>query len=64
VTTGSEHYIRKRTAAKNMTREERLAKPRKAAKAAAEKRRAKRLATVGLKQDKQAAKRKRSGRAM
>jgi len=47
-----------------MTPEERLARAKKAAKAAAEQRRAKRLATVGLKQDKQAANRKRSGRAM
>jgi hypothetical protein len=53
-----------KTAAKNMTREERLARAKKAAEAAAEQRTAKRLAREGLKRDNQAAKRKRSGRAM
>ena len=47
-----------------MTREERLARAKKAAKAAAEQRTAKRLARKGLKRDKQAAKRKRSGGAV
>jgi hypothetical protein len=47
-------------AAKNMTREECLARAKKAAKAGAEQWTAKRLAREGLKRDKQAAKRKRS----
>jgi hypothetical protein len=53
-----------KTAARNMTPEERLARAKKAAKAAAEQRTAKRLARKGLKRDKQAAKRKRSGGAV
>jgi hypothetical protein len=52
-----------KTAAKNMTAEERLARAKKASMAAAERRTAKRLAREGLKRDRQAAKRKRSGRA-
>jgi hypothetical protein len=52
-----------KTAARNMTPEERVARAKKAAKAAAEKRKAKRLVMEGLKRDKQAARRKRSGRA-
>jgi hypothetical protein len=53
-----------KAAAKNMTPEERLARAKKAAKAAAEQRTAKRLAREGLKRDKQEAKRKRSRRAI
>jgi hypothetical protein len=53
-----------KTAAKNMTAGERLARAKKAPKAAAEQRTAKRLAREGLKRDKQAAKRKRSGGAV
>jgi hypothetical protein len=52
-----------KTAARNMTPQERVARAKKAARAAAEKRKAKRLAMESLKRDKQAAKRKRSGRA-
>ncbi len=43
-----------KTAAKNMTREERSARARKAAKASAEKRTAKRLAREGLKREQKA----------
>jgi hypothetical protein len=53
-----------KTAARNMTPEERLARAKKAAKAAAEQRTAKRLAREGLKRDKQEAKQQRSRRAM
>jgi hypothetical protein len=53
-----------KTAARNMTREERLARAEKAAKAAAEQRTAKRIAREGLKRDKRAAKRKRSRRTL
>jgi hypothetical protein len=52
-----------KTAAKNMTAEERLARAKKASLAAAEARTAKRLAREGLKRDRQAATRKRAGRA-
>jgi hypothetical protein len=52
-----------KTSAKNMTAEERSARAKKASMAAAEQRTAKRLAREGLKRDRQAAKRKRSGRA-
>jgi len=53
-----------KTAARNMKPEERVARAKKAARAAAEKRKkTKRLAMESLKRDKQAAKRKRSGRA-
>jgi len=51
-----------KTAAKNMTPEERTARAKKAAEAAAEVRTAKRLAREGLKRDRKAAKQKRSGR--
>ena len=47
-----------KTAAKNMTPEERTARAKKAAKVAAERRTAKRLAAEGLKREKKAAKRK------
>jgi hypothetical protein len=47
-----------KTAAKNMTPEERSARAKKAAKAAAEKRTAKRLASEGIRREKKAAKRK------
>ena len=47
-----------KTAAKNMTPEERTARAKKAAKVAAERRTAKRLAAEGLKRDTKAAKRK------
>jgi hypothetical protein len=52
-----------KTSAKNMTAAERLARARKASMAAAEQRTAKRLAREGLKRDRHAARRKRSGRA-
>jgi hypothetical protein len=47
-----------KTAAQNMTAEERSARAKKASKVAAEKRTAKRLAAEGLKREKRAAKRK------
>ena len=47
-----------KTAAQNMTPEERSARAKKAAKAAAEKRTAKRIAREGIKREKKAAKRK------
>jgi hypothetical protein len=47
-----------KTAAQNMTAEERSSRAKKASKVAAEKRTAKRLAREGVKRDKQAAKRK------
>jgi hypothetical protein len=53
-----------KTSARNMTPEERSARAKKASLAAAEVRTAKRLAREGLKRDRQAAKRKRSGRAI
>ena len=47
-----------KAAAQNMTPEERSARAKKAAKAAAEKRTAKRIAREGIKREKKAAKRK------
>jgi hypothetical protein len=47
-----------KTAAQNMTAEERSARAKKTSKVAAEKRTAKRLAAEGLKREKRAAKRK------
>jgi len=47
-----------KTAANNMTPEERTARARKAAKASAERRTAKRLAREGIRRDRKAAKRK------
>jgi hypothetical protein len=52
-----------KASAKNMTPEERSARARKASLAAAEVRTAKRLAREGLRRDRQAARRKRLGRA-
>jgi len=51
-----------KASARNMTPEERSARAKKASLVAAEVRTAKRLAREGLKRDRQAARRKRSGR--
>jgi 7-keto-8-aminopelargonate synthetase-like enzyme len=52
-----------KTAAKNMTAEERRARAKKASMAAAEQRTAKRLARAGIKREKQAVRRRHSGLA-